>query len=64
MLYQNLLLAVDIETTLCGLTQKYNCISIDVIEQIKPLCLFFTKDQYSFEDCLRENDVIPDKKRE
>ena len=25
------------------------------------LCLFFTKDRDSFEDCLRENDVIPDK---
>ena len=23
--------------------------------------LFFTKDRDSFEDCLRENDVIPDK---
>ena len=30
-------------------------------EQIKWLCLFFTKDRDSFEDCLRENDVIPDK---
>ena len=43
------------------LTQKYNSISNDVHEQIKWLCLFFTKDQDSFEDCLRENDVIPDK---
>ena len=25
------------------------------------LCLFFTKDQDSFKDCLRENDIIPDK---
>ena len=41
------------------LTQKYN--SVDVREQIKWLCLFFTKDRDSFEDCLRENDVIPDK---
>ena len=30
-------------------------------EQIKWLCLFFTKDRDSFEDCLRENDVIHDK---
>ena len=30
-------------------------------EQIKWSCLFFTKDRDSFEDCLRENDVIPDK---
>ena len=43
------------------LTQKYNLVSKDVGEQIKWLCLFFTKDRDSFEDCLRENDVIPDK---
>ena len=43
------------------LTQKYNSVSKDVREQIKWLCLFFTKDWDSFEDCLRENDVIPDK---
>ena len=41
--------------------QKYNSVSKDVREQIKWLCLFFTKDGDSFEDCLRENDVIPDK---
>ena len=44
------------------LTQKYNSVSKDVREQIKWLCFFFTKDRDSFEDCLRENDVIPDKK--
>ena len=43
------------------LTQKYNSVSKDIREQIKWLCLFFTKDWVSFEDCLRENDVIPDK---
>ena len=43
------------------LTQKYNSVSKDVREQIKWLGLFFTKDRDSFEDCLRENDVIPDK---
>ena len=43
------------------LTQKYNSVSKDVREQIKWLCLFFTKDQDRFEDCLRENDVIHDK---
>ena len=43
------------------LTQKYNSVSKDVREQIKWLCLFFTKDWDSFEDCLRENDVIPEK---
>ena len=41
--------------------QKYNSISKDVREQIKWLCLFFMKDRDSFEDCLRENHVIPDK---
>ena len=43
------------------LMQKYNSVSKDVREQIKWLSLFFTKDRDSFEDCLRENDVIPDK---
>ena len=43
------------------LTQKYNSVSKDVREQIKWLCLFFTKDRNSFEDCFRENDVIHDK---
>ena len=43
------------------LTQKYNLVSKDIREQIKWLCLFFTKDRDSFEDCLRENDVIPDR---
>ena len=43
------------------LTQKYNSISKDVRDQLKWLCIFFTKDRDSFEDCLRENDVIPDK---
>ena len=36
------------------LTQKYNSVSKDVREQIKWLCLFFTKEE-------RENDVIPNK---
>ena len=42
-------------------TQKYHLVSKDAREQIKWLCLFFTKDRDSFEDCLRENDVISDK---
>ena len=46
---------------LIGLMQKYNSVSKDIREQIKWLWLFFTKDRDSFEDCLRENDVIPDK---
>ena len=32
-----------------------------VREQLKWLCLFFTKERDSFEDRLRENDVVPDK---
>ena len=47
--------------SLLVLTQKYNSVSKDVREQIKWLCLFFTKDRDSFEDCLRENDIIQDK---
>ena len=43
------------------LTQKYNSVSKDVREQIKWLCLFLTKDRDSFENCLRENDVVLDK---
>ena len=43
------------------LTQKYNFISKDLRDQLKWLCLFFTKDRDSFEDCLRENDIVPDK---
>ena len=39
--------------------QKYNSVSKDIREQIK----FFKKDRDSFEDCLRENDVIPDKNK-
>ena len=43
--------------------QKYNSVSKDIREQIKWLCLFFTKDRDSFEDCLRENDFIPYKSK-
>ena len=39
--------------SLCVLMQKYNSVSKGVREQIKWLCLFFTKDRDSFEDCLR-----------
>ena len=41
-------------------TEIYS-VSKDEREQIKWLCLFFPQDWDSFEDCLRENDVIPDK---
>ena len=42
-------------------TQKYNSVLKDLREQTKWLALFHTKDRDSFEDCLRENDVIPTK---
>ena len=49
--------------SLVVLTQKYNSVSKDVREQIKWLCLFSMKGRDSFEGCLRENDVIPDKNK-
>ena len=44
-----------------GLNAKIYSIFKDVREQLKWLSSFFTKDRDSFEDCLRENDVVPDK---
>ena len=41
------------------LTQKYNSVLKDLREQTKWVALFHCKDRNSFEDCLRENDVIP-----
>ena len=41
------------------LTQKYNAVLKDLREQTRWVCLFHCKDRDSFEDCLRENDVIP-----
>ena len=41
------------------LTQKYNSVLKDLREQTRWVALFHCKDQDSFEDCLRENDVIP-----
>ena len=48
------------------LTQKYNSVLTDVREQIKWLALFYCKDRDSFEEALRENDVVPslEKRRE
>ena len=43
-------------------TQKYNSVLKDLREQTRWLALFHCKDRDSFEDCLRENDVIPTKK--
>ena len=41
------------------LTQKYNSVLKDLREQTRWVALFHCKDRDSFEDCLRENDVIP-----
>ena len=41
------------------LTQKYNSVLKVLREQTRWVALFHCKDRNSFEDCLRENDVIP-----
>ena len=41
------------------LTQKYNSVLTDLREQTKWVALFHCKDRDSFEECLKENDVIP-----
>ena len=43
------------------LTQRYNSAPKDLREQTRWAALFHCKDRDSFEDCLRENDVIPSK---
>lgn len=43
------------------LTQKYNSVLTDLREQTQWVALFHCKDRDSFENCLRENDVIPSK---
>ena len=47
------------EQSVWVLTQKYNSVLKDLREQTRWACLFHCKDRDSFEDCLRENDVIP-----
>ena len=41
------------------LTQTYNSVLKDLRQQMRWVALFHCKDRDSFEDCLRENDVIP-----
>jgi GTPase SAR1 family protein len=41
------------------LSQRYNAVLKDLREQTRWVALFHCKDRDSFEDCLRENDVIP-----
>ena len=45
------------------LTQKYNSVVKDLREQTRWVGLFHCKDRDSFEDCIRENDIIPPEKR-
>ena len=46
------------EQSVWVLTQKYNSALKDLREQTRWVCLFHCKERDSFEDCLRENDVI------
>ena len=41
------------------LTQKYNSVLTDLLEQTRWVALFQRKDRDSFEDCMWEDDVIP-----
>ena len=47
------------EQSVWVISQRYNSILKDLREQTKWLCIFYTKDRDSFDNCLRENDVIP-----
>jgi hypothetical protein len=47
------------EQSIWVLTQKYNSVLKDLREQTRWVALFHCKDRDSFEECLRENDVIP-----
>ena len=46
------------------LTQKSNSVLKDLREQTRWVCLFHCKDRDSFEDCQRENDVIPTREQQ
>ena len=47
------------EQSVWVISQRYNSVLKDLREQTKWLCMFYTKDRDSFENCLRENDVVP-----
>ena len=51
------------EQSVWVLTQKYNSVLKDLREQTRWVCLFHCKNRDSFEDCLRENDVIPSREQ-
>ena len=46
------------------LSQKYNSVLKDYRENTAWICLFYTKDKNSFDQCLDENDGVPDGKRD
>lgn len=47
------------EQSVWVILQRYNSVLKDMREQTKWLCMLYTKDRDSFENYLRENDVIP-----
>lgn len=47
------------EQSVWVISQRYNSVLKDLREQTKWMCMFYTKDRDSYENCLRENDVIP-----
>lgn len=51
------------EQSVWVLTQKYNSVLKDLREQTRWVALFHCKDRDSFDECLRENDVVPSEER-
>ena len=51
------------EQSVWVLTQKHNSVLKDLREQTRCVFLFHCKDHDSFEDRLRENDVIPSREQ-
>ena len=47
------------EQSVWVLAQRYNAVLKDLREQTRWVALFHCKDRDSFEECLRENDIIP-----
>ena len=47
------------EQSVWVISQRYNSVLKDLREQTKWICIFYTKDRDSFDNCLRENDVVP-----
>ena len=47
------------EQSVWFISQRYNSVLKNLREQTKWVCMFYTKDRDSFDNCLRKNDVIP-----